>query len=160
MASHENTEPMERRIWIYGNPDKSKDGFQSPGELTDYISRGIFDDEECRYRYTQSKDADIIVLSRDGKAFGHFDIDHKEKPNKSDRELYPRVRFVYLVRKSTLYTTPVPLSNLSIKKIQWGKKMTEAEFAELQKLAGGALDVYGPKALPQSTVELEKTLQE
>jgi hypothetical protein len=42
-------------------------------------------------RYTQNKDADIIVLSLDGKAYGYFEIDAKEKPTDEDRADYPPV---------------------------------------------------------------------
>ena len=78
MANHldasKPTQPNERSIWIYGNPDKTELGFPMPGDLTQYIRTDVFAKEKGRYRYTQGKNADIIVLSRDGLAYGHFEI--------------------------------------------------------------------------------------
>ncbi len=73
-------QPIERSIWIYGNPDKSELGFPMPGNLTQHLKGDIFAKEKGRYRYTQGKNADIIVLSRDGLAFGHFEVEEKVKP--------------------------------------------------------------------------------
>src|SRR5258706_576285 len=100
---------MERDIWVYGNPDKTAQGFPMPGDLTNYLSNDIFTKENGRYRYTQGKNADVIVLLRDGLAYGHFDVVGKVKPTETDRKAYPKVKFVYLVSKSSLYNKPVPL---------------------------------------------------
>src|SRR5271165_5252886 len=151
---------VNRSIWIYGNPDKSELGFPMPGDLTQYIRTDIFAKENGRYRYTQGKNADVIILSRDGLAYGHFDVEAKVKPNDTDRKAYPRVKFVYLVRTSTLYNNPVPLSSLAIIKIHYGRRITEAEFEELQKMAGGSKEYHSVPSLPQSTVELERVLRE
>jgi predicted restriction endonuclease len=70
------------------------------------------------------------------------------------------VRFVYLVRKSTLYNRPVPLSSLGITKIQYGHKLTEDEFQDLQKLAAGTEEYHNFQSLPQSAAELEYVLRE
>ena len=158
-TQHKAAKPMqaiERSIWIYGNPDKSELGFPMPGDLTQYIKADIFAKEKGRYRYTQGKNADVIVLSRDGLAYGHFDVEGKVKPNDTDRKAYPRVKFVYLIRTSTLYNQPVPLSSLSITKIHYGRKITEAEFQELLRLAGGTQEFLNVPSLPQSTAELAR----
>jgi hypothetical protein len=84
----------------------------------------------------------------------------KVTPNDTDRKAYPRVKFVYLIRTSALYSQPVPLSSLSITKIHYGRKITEAEFRELQKLAGGIREYHNTPSLPQSTIELERVLRE
>lgn len=42
-------QPMERNIWIYGNPDKSELGFPMPGDLTQYLKGDIFAKEKGRY---------------------------------------------------------------------------------------------------------------
>ena len=164
MATHQAasgpTQASERSIWIYGNPDKTELGFPMPGDLTHYIRADIFAKEKGRYRYTQGKNADVIVLSRDGLAYGHFEVEDKVKPTDTDRKAYPRVKFVYLIRTSTLYSQPVPLSSLSITKIHYGRKITEAEFQELQKLAGGTEVHLNTPSLPQSTVDLERVLRE
>ena len=151
---------MERSIWIYGNPDKSELGFPMPGDLTQYIKQDIFSKEQRRYRYTQGKNAEVIVLSRDGKAFGHLEVEDKIKPTDADRAAYPRVKFVYLIRASTLYYTPVPLATLSITKLRFGRKLSESEFQELLEQAGGVEEFHGIPLLPKSTVELERVLRE
>ncbi len=152
--------PVERSIWIYGNPDKTALGFPMPGDLTQYIKDDVFSKENGRYRYTQGKNADVIVLSRDGLAYGHLDVEDKVKPNEADRRAYPRVRFVYLVRKSTLYKNPVPLSSLSIKQIRYGQRITDADFLHLQQLADGTQEYHNTPPIPQSTAELERVLRE
>ena len=153
------TQPNERSIWIYGNPDKTALGFPMPGDLTKYIKQDIFAKEKGRYRYTQGKNADIIVLSRDGLAYRHFDVEAKVKPNDTDRKAYPRVRFVYLVRKSTLYATPVSLSSLSLTKIHYGLKITESEFQQLQGLAGGTESVHSVPLITEEVPASEKYLE-
>jgi len=80
--------------------------------------------------------ADVIVLSRDGLAHGHFEIEDKQKPDQQDYEDYPEVKFVYIVRLSAQYSNPVRLSDLGIKNIHFGKVITEAEFDEIKKAAG------------------------
>jgi hypothetical protein len=147
------TDIPQRRIWIYGVPDKTDDGFPMPGNLTRYLKEDIFTKEGGRFRYTDSKNADILVLSRDGLAFGHFDVAEKVRPNESDRLAYDGVRFVYLVRTSFLYKAPVPLSKLGITNVWRGKKLSETEFEQLQRLAGGITEVKA-NPFPQSTAEL------
>jgi len=154
------TQQAERNIYIYGNPDKSELGFPMPGDLTRYIGGEIFSNEKGHYRYTQGKNADVIVLSRDGLAYGYFDILEKVKPTDWDIKAYPGVRFVYIVRKATLYTRPVPLASLSISKIRFGRKITEAEFHQLEILSEGTQEIYNPKILTESALELERTLRE
>jgi len=107
-----------------------------PGDLRQYIRNDIFAIEHSRYRYTQGKDADVIVLSRDGIAYGHLDIASKVKPTAEDRRHYPRVKQVYLVSRSTLYENPVPLASLGITKFQFGKLLSEEEFGSIQDRAG------------------------
>lgn len=151
---------MERHIWIYGNPDKTELGFPLPGDLTEYLRNDIFEKENGRYRYTQGKNADVIVLSRDGLAYGHFNIDDKVMPTDADRKAYPRVRYVYLVRKSSLYVQPVPLEALSISGLRFGKRISETTFQQLQVLAGGVTEFHKTPPLPTSVVELERVLRE
>ena len=108
-----------RRIWLFGNPDKSELGLPLPGNLTQYIRNDIFVKENGRYRYTLLRDADVIVLSRDGFAYGQLAVTARVPPNENDLKAYPRVKCVYLVRKSTLYTVPVPLSNIALDPKNW-----------------------------------------
>ena len=121
-----------------------------PGSLTQYLKGDIFAKEKGRYRYTQGKNADVIVLSREGLAFGHFEIEEKVKPNDADRAAYPRVRFVYIVSRSYLYNQPVTLSQLSITVRQYGYRLSESEFQELLKLADGSVE-YQNASMPSLT---------
>jgi len=149
-------QPMERNIWIYGNPDKSELGFPMPGDLTQYLKGDIFAKEKGRYRYTQGKNADVIVLSRDGLAFGHFEIEEKVKPNDADRAAYPRVRFVYIVSTSYLYNQPVTLAQLSITVRKYGYKLSESEFQELVKLADGSVKYHNILPIPEEVPDSHK----
>lgn len=151
---------MDRKVWIYGHADKSKLGFEKPDDLREYIRNDIFAKENGRYRFTQEKNANIIVLSRDGKAYGHFEIERKEKPNDADRKAYPPVKCVYLVLKSSLYNEPVRLSRLSITGIQFGYQLSEEKFQQLQQYAEGVTECHNILALPHSEVELERVLRE
>ncbi len=150
----------ERRIWIFGNPDKSESGFAMPGDMQDYLRHDIFAVEDGRYRYTLARHADIIVLSRDGLAYGHLDIDEKVKPTDADREAYPRVTNVYLVRKSSLYEKPAQLSSMGVKGLRFGYKLDESKFQKLLNLAGKITEYNGGVELPESTADLERILQE
>jgi hypothetical protein len=89
-----------------------------------------------RFRYTDDKEADVIVLSRDGWAHGHFEIDHTEKPKAEDLKAYPGASCVYIVRSRVLYPEPVQLADLGITGIQFGKLISEQQFDEIKKAAG------------------------
>jgi hypothetical protein len=82
------------------------------------------------------KAADIVVLTRDGLAFGHFEIDSTESPTDADRKAYPPVKQVYRVRKSVRYGNRVPMSRVGVAKYQFGKYIAEAKFKEILRLAG------------------------
>jgi hypothetical protein len=86
-------------IIVYGQGDKSSDGFPTKEDLIRFIERDVFSKDQSRYRYTQNTNAKIIVLSWDGYAFGHFEIIRKEKPNDEDSKQYKRVKWVYIVGK-------------------------------------------------------------
>jgi hypothetical protein len=129
---------MERKILVYGNPDKRPYpvGFENEDIFQKWITQDIFMRFRSRYHYTQGKEADIIVLSREGLAFGHFEINRKEQPDQKDYEDYGETKFVYVVQSSALYGKPVPLLRLGIKNIQFGRYITEATFDDVKKLAG------------------------
>jgi hypothetical protein len=129
---------MSREILIYGHGDKSVTGFPKPESLIAYLEGGIFRDEDGRYRYSQMKSADVVILARDGSAFGHFEIDAAEAPTDADRKAYPAVKKVYLVRKSVRYGDRVRLSPLGISKYRFGKYVTEDQFEKILKLAGNS----------------------
>jgi hypothetical protein len=126
---------MQRRILVYGHGDK--DSLQTAEDIQEYIAKDIFaEDYNRRYRYTQRKEAHVIVLSWEGKAYGHFEVQAMEEPTAEDREEYPRVRQVYIIRESARYGNPVPLSALGITRIQFGKCISEEQFSEIETLAG------------------------
>lgn len=159
------TQPVQqksagRKILVYGNSDSSEEGFRTTEHLIEYIKSGIFSNEHGRYRYSQTKDADVIVLSRSNIAYGHFDIEEKVKPTAEDLESYSGTKSVYLVRKSILYSSPVPLSVLSIKVGSYGTSLTEEQLQQLLNLAGEVTESCGGVTLPTSTIELERILRE
>jgi len=127
---------MPRKIIVYGNPDKSAVGFPDVEDFIDYIKTDIFESNHGRYRYAQKKDADVIVLSREGVAYGHFDIASKEPPTDDDLAEFPPVKCVYIVNKSTLYANPVRLSEVGISGIQFGKVLSEDTFRQILDRAG------------------------
>src|SRR5262245_55941172 len=111
---------MERSIWIFGVPDRTKDGFESPGDLKKYLLGGIFTEENGRFRHTQVRNPDVILLCRDSHLYGHLEVDEKVKPNSQDKNLYPKVRYVYPTHRSVLYDNPVPLSIVGSPRINRG----------------------------------------
>lgn len=127
----------ERKIVIYGHGDiRPGLGFPTDRDFKQWIKEDIFKKNRGRYHYTIGRDADVIVLSRNGLASGHFEIEGKVKPDQRDYKDYPSVKFVYVVRLSALYGNPVRLSDLGIKNIQYGKIITEAKFDEIRNAAG------------------------
>jgi hypothetical protein len=133
---------MERTIIVYGHGDERPGlGFPTDQDFEQWIKKDIFTENLGRYHYTIGKNADVIVLSRQGLTRGHFEIEDKEKPVQKDYEDYPDVKFVYIVRSSALYSNPVRLSDLGIKDIHFGRVITEAQFDEI-KMAAGEVQEY------------------
>lgn len=122
---------VERKIVLYG---AGKSSFSEPEEIRRYIAQGIFAHDRGRFDYPQDKDADVIVFSLGGEAYGHFDIEDKVKPNAKEERLGAKA--IYLVTKSTSYENPVPLSPFGIKGIQFGKRLSEEQFRQIKALAG------------------------
>ena len=149
--------PPARRIILYGNSDLH---FPTPDDFTQYIRDGIFSIKHHRYRYSQQKNADLIVLSRKGEAFGHFEIEQKIPPNDKDRAEVPGVKSVYLVRKSFLYKRPIPLDKKLRAGLQFGRALSEIEFQHLLQLAEGIEEFPSTPSLPQATADLEQRLRE
>lgn len=129
-------------ILVYGHGDKSPKGFQTELEIEQYLGGGIFRDEDGRYRYSQKKRADIIVLSRDGFAFGHFVIDSMVLPSEEDKKAYPPVKKVYLISKSVRYKQKVHMLSVGITGYQFGKHVTDQKFKEILELALECEDFY------------------
>lgn len=131
-----------------------------PGDLTKYLQGEVFIVEHGRYRQTLIREADTIVLSREGLAYGHLDIDGRVVPNSADKEAYPKVKQAYLVRTATLYSTPVRLSDHKITGLSYGYQLTEQQFDSLLKAAGTTSECRSGVRLPESTIELERVLRE
>ncbi|HZQ75083.1 MAG TPA: hypothetical protein VFB08_19375 [Burkholderiales bacterium] len=134
---------MGRQIIVYGHGDKSENGFRTPQALVDYLEGGIFEDEDGRYRYSQTKPADVIVVAREGLAFGHLEADEAVNPSREDREVYPRVKKVYLIRKSVSYAEPVRLAALGISNYRFGRYIDEEQFAGILQAAGKVTEHRG-----------------
>lgn len=127
---------MARDILVYGHGDKSESGFPTAAHMDEYIGGGIFLDESGRYRYSQRKRADIILLSRDGLAHGHFEVAEMVEPTSEDIEYFPPVRQVYIIRKAIRYANQVRLHNVGVSNYQFGKHLSEQEFLSILDIAG------------------------
>ncbi len=128
---------MDRKIVVYGHGDKRPGlGFPTDADFRQWIKEDVFTKLRGRYHYTVGKDADVIVLSRNGLAHGHFEIESKVPPDRKDREDYPDGEFTYVVRLSVLYGKPVWLFGLGIKNFQYGRTITEAQFHKIKQWAG------------------------
>jgi len=128
----------EPHILVYGHGDKSARGFPTHDDLIRYIKDDVVTANQCRYRYTQSKRADIIVLSQDGLAFGHFYILRRETPNDVDRADYPRVKCVYIIGSRSVYKTPVVLRPILGRPVnQFGVPITATQFEQIKSNAKG-----------------------
>jgi hypothetical protein len=94
---------------IYGNSDPSPEGFPTVESIREYIGGGIFTEHDGRYRYSQKTFADKIILSREGIAYGDFDISRAEEPTGEDIAAYSKTAKVFIVSRATLYDRPVTL---------------------------------------------------
>jgi len=130
---------------IYGHGDKYEKGFSSDTEFRSYICGEIFTGTyNERFRYSQRKDADIIILTRDGLALGFFVIAALDELTEKDKKEYPRVRQGYMVKESALFEKAVPVGAFGITGYQFGKYVTEEQFKEITTAAGG-VQKAGPK---------------
>jgi len=88
-----------------------------------------------------------------------LDIDGRLAPEEADKQAYPKVKQVYLVRSATLYAQTIRLADHSIKGLSYGRKLTEDEFAALLDAAGGTKEYVGGTPLPDSELELSHVLR-
>lgn len=127
---------MERKIIVYGNSDPRPDvGFPKEEDFIKWIKEDIFKKYKGRYHYSQRKPADIIILSRKGKAYGYF-LAEITNTTEEDLKQYDRCKVTYIVEKSILFENPVQLANLGIKNYQFGKYLTEDDFDAIEKNDG------------------------
>ena len=127
---------MANRIVVYGHGDHSEYGFPNADILRRYLAGEVFTKYGGRYHFSQAKKADIIVISRDGLADGHLLVDDIVNPTLYDKSAYPPVKKVYIIRATALYQNPVRLADLDIRRYQWGKTITDEEFASIKSRAG------------------------
>jgi hypothetical protein len=128
---------MDRTIWVFGNSDERPGfGFPTAEDLRNYISERVFRVNGGRYLHTLTRDADVIVLSRHGLAYGRFDVVRRERPNDQDRVNYDIVKQVYVISCATLYEKPVRLYDLDVTVHQFGKSISEAQLALIESNAG------------------------
>lgn len=124
-------------IIVYGNSDtRPVFGFPTEEDFKRYIENDIFYVNKGRYQYSQTKDADIIVLTRNGKAHGYFVISGVERPSLEDLKISDSCKKVYLVKESVLFAKPVLLKSLGITGYQFGKSLTQGQFEQIKGLAG------------------------
>lgn len=128
---------MARDIFVFGHGDKSAKGFPTEPAIVDYLEGGIFREEEGRYRHTLKRQADLIVLARDGWAYGHFEVESTEAPTQADRAAYPPAKQVYLIRRSVRYDQRVRMADIGVLNYRFGKRITEREFDGILNAAGG-----------------------
>jgi hypothetical protein len=121
---------MARKIHVYGM--KGSEGFENADDLREYIENGIVR-RKYLFDYTQNKKTNVIVLSFDGVAHGHFDIKGAPTPSRKERGHY-----IYDVAHRKLYKEPVKLSLRYRKQIQFGKLLSEKEFLRIQKAQAGS----------------------
>lgn len=132
------------KIIVYGNGDKDeKTGFPTEESFIEYIKGGIFTKFNGRYRYSQQKSADIILLSRKGKAYGYFVIRDIQSPNENDLTMAKKPRKVYLVKESVSFQNSVLLKNIEIKGYQFGKQVSIEQFDKI-KFISGIQTIYSP----------------
>jgi hypothetical protein len=134
---------MVNRIVVYGHGDRSEYGFPDEDSLRRYLVGGLFKEYRGRYHFSQAKKADIIVISRDGLAYGHLLVDDIVNPTLYDKNAYPRVKKVYIIRATAFYQNPVRLADLDIRRYQWGKTVTDEQFASI-KLRAGKISEHFP----------------
>jgi hypothetical protein len=124
---------MDERIIIYGT---SKKEFHNEQKLIDYLHMGLAKDEQNRFRYTQCKDADIIILSMAGLAYGHLIVDEKVPPTVEDINEFDPVKCTYLINESKVYNNPVKLyKDFGIRVTSFGRYITRKQFNEILKKA-------------------------
>jgi len=128
---------MDKKIIVYGYGDKTEHGLPTEKDLVQYLRKWIFTDNDRRHRYTQAKKADIIVVSRDGLAYGHMIIEKIDNPTSQDIKDYPKVKKVYIVNSTAVYENRVRLNDLGIRVRTFGTPITLKQFEKITSTATG-----------------------
>jgi hypothetical protein len=126
--------PHSQKVMVYGH-DKDDPDCQTPDTFRHYITN-IFAEHQGRYRHTIGKDADAIILSLGGLAYGQFNVGRRVKPNDDDRKAFGKVEYVYPVDFATLYEIPVRLWDHGVKAIHIGPQIKEGQFQAIKAASG------------------------
>lgn len=130
------------KILIYGHsPRKSNAQFKDKSEILEYLKKDLFKNEQSRYRYTQSKKADLIVISFDGEIIGYLSVVGSEEPNEEDKDRFPGSKQVYLISQSNIFEVPVKESDFKLAPYKFGKYIEEDTF-EAIKSNGGSVSTF------------------
>ncbi len=131
---------MNQRIIIYGYGDKSDLGLKTGKDIQQYLKSDIFKYHQGRHYYTQTKKADIIVVSQDGLAYGHMIVDDILEPTKHDIQVYPKTKKVYQISVATVYGQPVRLMDLNIHVRNFGTLIDHKQFKKIINKAGQIIE--------------------
>jgi len=125
---------MDEKIIVYG---MSKKQFPTEQDLIDYLTIGLSRDKKNRFRYTQCKEAHIIVISMNGLAYGHLTVQEKIPPSDDDKNKFAPVKCTYLINEAIVYNNHVSLyTDLGIRVEKFGTPITQEQFVEIQNKAG------------------------
>lgn len=129
-------------IWIFGHKPSDENGkFEDESEIIEWMREGLFEDKDSRYRYTQKRNADIIVVSFAGKVLGYFNVLRNEAPNQDDRREFQETRWVYVIEKSNIFEIKNKLSDFVDPKIQFGIRISDEVFEEIKR-KGGKIETF------------------
>jgi hypothetical protein len=123
---------MNERIYVYGHDEIN---FPTERSVIDYLTKKLFENNKCRYRATLTKNADIIVFSWRGSAYGHMVVEKYCKPTLDDKKDFLPSKKAYIIKSTGLYSNSVKLSELGIVNIHFGRKITPEEFEEIKSMS-------------------------
>jgi hypothetical protein len=126
---------MSEKIIVYGHT-KGIGKFSNPNEVINYLSISLYAEEGGRYRYSQQKNADIIIISWEGCAYGHLIVKDIVNPTEADIDAFSETKKVYIIKSSAVYENPVKIGDYGIENIQFGKKISEDQFELIKENAG------------------------
>jgi hypothetical protein len=121
-----------QKIIAYGH---NASHFANPEAIIHFIEEDIVENRR-RYHYTRYRDADIIVLSLGGFAYGHFEIRDQVAPDDRDRHEFRSVKRTYIVGRRARYSQPVRLMSLEIRVYPWGAPVSLEQFEQTKEEAG------------------------
>jgi hypothetical protein len=135
---------MTQTYRVYGHSNKSDPDFVNEVAIRRYIGGEIFRRELGRHQFRKLPFANIFVLSRDGYAYGHFEIDRCEEPTDIDFKSYPQTKRVFIVKQSTLYRERIRLNDFGIRVGHAGVDISRETFETLLAHAGGIEEFTPP----------------